>query len=194
MKEFNTDIRDNIYRTNIFSCDLIELHLATPKYLCNGGYDIAVDTPTAPDGGINTYTAQGDFIGFSTIAEDFDVKVGKLSVYLSGVTSLINDFVDQEVAGRRVTVYRCFLDITDGSVVGTPVLLFDGQIQGVSISETSRTCSITVDVSSLFADFERIAGRMTNNESNWLFQGQRYDTTFEKTGMLRHTEVKWGRL
>lgn len=196
MKDFisDLDLRDEIYRQNVFSCDLVELHLPTTRYFCNGGYDIAVDTVTAPNGGVNVYTAQGDFIGFSTVSEDFDVKVGKLSIYLSGVTDIISDFIDTDVVGLRAVIYRCFLDLNTGLVVGTPIMLFDGQIQSVSLVESDRTCSVTIDCSSLFADFERLAGRMTNNESNWLYQGVRYDTTFEKAGMLKNTEIKWGRL
>lgn len=196
MKDFisDLDLRDEIYRQNIFSCDLVELHLDTPRYFCNGGYDIAVDTATAPNSGVNTYTAQGDFVGFSNVSEDFDIKIGKLSIYLSGLTNIKDDFIDRETVGKRVCIYRCFLELTQGSVVGTPVLLFDGQIQTVTVVESQRTCGVTIDCSSLFADFERLAGRMTNNESNWLYQGVRYDTTFEKAGMLKNTEIKWGRV
>ena len=62
------------------------------------------------------------------------------------------------------------------------------------MTESARSASITLDVASIFADFERVAGRMTNNESNWFFQGRRFDTIFEKTGMLKSSEIKWGRL
>jgi hypothetical protein len=71
--------------------------------------------------------------------------------------------------------------------------LFDGQINGVTISESSRTCTIGIDCASIFADFERTSGRKTNNESNWLFQGVKYDKTFELTGVIKNTEIKWGR-
>jgi hypothetical protein len=85
------------------------------------------------------------------------------------------------------------MDITTGSIVDRPFLLFDGQINNVSISESSKTCSISIDCASIFADFERSAGRKTNNESNWLYQGVKYDKCFEASGLLKNTEVKWGR-
>ena len=187
-------LRDAVYSPNIFSVDLVELHLSTPLYLCSGPYDIAVDTATAPNAGVNTYTAQGEFIAFSGISEDFDVKVGKLSVTISGVTGLTEVFTNPNVTAKRVTLYRCFLNLTTGAVIGSPVNLFDGIINNVSITETDRSCSITVDCASLFADFERTAGRKTNNDANWAFQGFKFDTSFEKAGVLKNTEVKWGRV
>jgi hypothetical protein len=49
--------------------DLVELRIPSGTlYLTTGGVDLT-------HGG-NTYTAQGDFMGFSTMSEDFDVKVG----------------------------------------------------------------------------------------------------------------------
>jgi hypothetical protein len=51
-----------------------------------------------------------------------------------------------------------------------------------------------VDCSTLFADFERTAGRKTNSGSNWLYQGTTSDTAFEKSGFVGNTEFLWGRL
>jgi hypothetical protein len=53
---------------------------------------------------------------------------------------------------------------------------------------------VSIDCSSIFADFERTAGRKTNNESNWLMQGVKYDTSLEKSGIVANSEYKWGRL
>jgi hypothetical protein len=78
--------------------------------------------------------------------------------------------------------------------VNAPVLLFDGNIYNVAITESANSCQINVDCSSLFADFERTAGRKTNNWSNWLYQGIQYDTSMEKSGYVGNSEFKWGKL
>jgi hypothetical protein len=194
MQSYSQNIRDQIYRPNVFSVDLIELHLISgAQYLCSGPYNISVDTDTAPNAGVNVYTAQGSFIQFGGISEDFDVKVGKLSIGLSGLTGLVSVFTDNTVTARRVVLYRCFLDLNTGAVVDSPIMLFDGQINNVSISEAARTASITIDCASLFADFERQSGRKTNNDANWAFQGVKYDTTFEKSGIVKNSDLLWGR-
>lgn len=198
MKSFYTDsaLRSEYYRDHCFAVDLVYIGLANSNNvidsssvlrLCTGGIDVVWNT--------DTYTAQGDFLGFSGMSEDFDVKVGKFTIYISGLgTGYISKFTATEVEGKRVTVYKAFLNLNTLEIVSTPILMFDGTIYNVAITEASRSCQINIDCSSLFADFERTAGRKTNNWSNWLYQGQQYDTAFEKSGYVGNSEFKWGRL
>lgn len=207
MKSFSaTANRDEYYRDHTIAVDCVELHLKDNSganqtlYLCDGGFDITFDSPTAPNSGNNTYAAQGNFIGFSGMSEDMDVKVGKFTITLSALgNDYVTRFLNYEVEGRRVCIYKAFLSFgptgTDPlNLVATPILMYDGTIYNFSINETANTCQISVDCSSLFADFERTNGRQSNNWSNWLFQGQQYDKCFDKTGWVGQTEVKWGRL
>jgi hypothetical protein len=200
-----TDNRSEYYRDHSISVDCVELHLkntsgaSDPIYLCSGGADLVFDSGTAPTPGTNIYQAQGDFIGFSALTEDFDVKVGKFSVYLSGISNgYVNKMINYEIEGKRVVIYKAFLGFGPNGtspldLVAPPILMFDGVIYNFSVQETERSCQISIDCSSLFADFERSNGRKTNNWSNWLFQGARSDSCFEKAGWVGQTEFKWGR-
>lgn len=191
----NNQVRTEFYRENFIAVDLVELHLNSPLYLASGGINISYDSATAPAAGTNTYTAQGDFMGFSSLNEDFDVRVGKFTIYLSAVgNSYVNRFIDQDYEGKRVVVYKAFLNYYDLSIVGTPIMLFDGQIYNAAITEKSNSCQINVDCASLFADFERTAGRKTNTNSNWFYQGISYDTSMDKSGIVGQSEFKWGKL
>lgn len=207
MKDFSaTANRDEYYRDHTISVDCVELHLKTtagasiPLYLCSGGFDLEFDSPTAPTSGTNTYTAQGNFLGFSPLTEDFDVKVGKFSIYLSGVgNDYVSSLINNEIEGKRVCVYKAFLNFGSSgtgplALAAAPILMFDGIIYNYAVSETNKSCQINIDCSSLFADFERTNGRKTNNWSNWLFQGTKSDYAFEKAGWVGQTEFKWGRL
>ena len=210
MKGYSNDIKNQFYSSRFLAVDLVELHLtdinhqSAPKYFCNGGFNISFDSTTAPTAGVNTYTAQGDFLGFSTVEEDFDVKVGKFSIYLSALNStLVSDFVYQDpttgaridLEGRRVVIYKAFLDYGNNcAIVGTPIVIFDGQIYNISVVESASSAQLTIECATLFADFERIAGRRTNNGSNWLYQGNTYDTAFNQSGFVGQTEYKWGKL
>lgn len=193
--------RNAFYSDSFFSVDLVELHLKDEtganmaRYYCNGGYDIEWDSTTAPTAGTITYASQGDFIGFAGMEENFDVRVGKFSIYLSGLTfDTLSRFINYETEGSRVVVWKAFLSKTTGQILDTPIMMFDGQIYSFNINEGAKTCSINVECSSIFADFERSTARRTNNESNWLFQGVKYDTALEKSGIVANTEYKWGRL
>ncbi len=194
MKTFPTTTRDEFYRDKFICVDLLEMYLTDAVgdpaylYLCSGGFDISFNS--------NTYTAQGDFIGFSTVPEEFDVKVGKFSIYLSGLGSgMVDRFIDKDFEGKRVVIRKAFLDFDPMNldIINSPIIIFDGQIHNVSITETQNSASINVECSTLFADFERTAGRKTNNGSNWLYQGTNYDVAFEKSGFVGQSEFKWGR-
>jgi hypothetical protein len=207
MKAFaSTANKDEYYRDHTISVDCVELHLKTPAgandtlYLCNGGFDISFDSDTAPEAGANTYLAQGNFIGFGGMSEDMEVKVGKFTISLSGISNgLVTKFINYEVEGARVVIYKAFgtFGVSGAgplALVAAPIMMYDGTIFNFSIQETANTCQLSVDCSSLFADFERSNGRKTNNWSNWLFQGVQYDKAFVKSGWVGETEIKWGRV
>ena len=206
MKSFaSTANKDEYYRDHTISVDCVELHLKTTTgandtlYLCNGGFDVSFDSATAPEAGVNTYLAQGNFIGFGGMSEEMEVKVGKFTVTLSGISNdYVTKFINYEVEGARVVIYKAFLNFGAAgtsplALVAAPIMMYDGTIYNFSIQETANTCQLSVDCSSLFADFERTNGRKTNNWSNWLFQGVQYDKAFEKSGWVGQTEFKWGR-
>jgi hypothetical protein len=206
MKSFANSLnRDEYYRDHTIAIDCVELHLKTrtgasdPIYLSSGGADLAFDSPTAPNAGTNTYAAQGNFIGFSPLTEDFDVKVGKFSIYLSGLSNgYVSKMINYEIEGKRVVIYKAFLGFGNTGtsplgLVAAPILMFDGVIYNFAVQESDSSCQITIDCSSLFADFEKSVGRKTNNWSNWFYQGNNSDKCFEKAGWVGQTEFKWGR-
>lgn len=201
MKTFETAIRDQIYNDSFVAVDLLEIHLKDtagtniPYYLTNSNFSISYDSPTAPNSGSNTYTATGEFITYSTVSEEFDVKVGKFTITLSCIDNdYVTKFTTNEVEGKRVVIYKAFLDYNTMEVIPNPVLLFDGIIMNVTLNESAATCTLSLDCSTLFSDYERTNGRKTNNTSNWLFQGETTDTSMEKSGFAGNTEYKWGRV
>ena len=195
-------VRDSFYRENFFAVDVVYIGLpdetgtiteSSVLRLCNGGINVVV--PDASN--VNrTYTAQGDFIGFSTITEEFDVKVGKFTISLSGLSSgMVDRFLGKDFEGAQVQVGKAFLDYDTLQPIENKVyIMFDGIVYNVSITESAVTCTISVDCSTLWADFDRKNGRMTNNNSNWVFQlGNKSDTCFSKASTVGTQEFKWGR-
>lgn len=202
MKSFsqNSALRDEYYRDNKFAVDLIEIHLKNsngqnaPLYLATGMLDIEYDSPTAPTSGVITYSAQGQFMGMTAINEQFDVVLGKMTITLSGLApGYISRFIGAEPEGKPVYIYKTFLDLNTLQIVEEPILMYSGETYNVIIQESKETCSIGVEVASIFADFDRRNGRATNDWSNWNFQGDTYDTCMEKAGFVGNTEFLWGR-
>jgi hypothetical protein len=207
MKTFPTLLRDEFYRENFFAVDVVYIALpdstgavtqSSVLRLCNGGIDIVLpDLNNVP----RTYTAQGDFIGFSTVTEEFDVKLGKFSIYLSGLTSgLVNRFTGGpnsrgiDFEGVQVQIAKVFLNYDTLQPISNPYIMFSGVVYNASVTESNVTCQITVDCATLWADFDRNNGRKTDNNSNWLFQlGNKSDTSMSKSGTVGQQEYKWGR-
>jgi hypothetical protein len=197
MKQIDNSLREEFFRQNFIAIDLVDLVLAqNPLYLCSGGRNIEFSG--------REYNAQGNFIGFGGLTEDFDVRVGKFTISLSAVgNDYISRFVDTQdnqntktdYEGRRVIVRKAFLNYNTGAIIHTPLIIFDGIIFNVSVTETATSCAIAVECASLFSDFERLSGRRTNNQSNWLFQnGYTDDLSFEQSGIVQSSEYKWGRV
>jgi hypothetical protein len=157
----------------------------------SGGIDVKV---TEADNVQRTYTAQGDFLGFSTVSEEFDVKLGKFSISLSGVTTgMVDKFLGKDFEGSPVEITRALLDYQTLAVLGF-IKIFDGYIYNVSITENAITCSIEISCATLWSDFDRIAGRKTNNHSNWHYQGgDSSDRAFDKTAIVGNTQFNWGK-
>lgn len=187
-------IREEYSRDHQFAVDLIRMFLkdangnTVEEYLCTGMIDLTYNG--------NVYTAQGEFLGYSAIQEDYDVKVGKITISLSGVD---NDFASRfsniDQVGSEIRVGKVFLDLNTLDVISDyAIVMYIGEIYNVSIQENAETCTVNVECASVFADFDRTAGRRTNDWSNWYFQGTRYDTAMEKAGFVGNTEFLWGRI
>lgn len=187
------DIRNEYSRDHNFAVDLISLAVKDSSgnpdtiRLCSGMIDIEYQS--------NTYTAQGEFLGYSAIKEDYDVKVGRVTVTLSGLdNNFISKFTTVDQVGAEVVVSKVFLDLNSLDVVSNyAIIMYKGEIVNTSIQESAETATINIESASVFADFERLAGRKTTDWSNWYFQSTQYDTAFEKAGFVGNTEFLWGR-
>jgi hypothetical protein len=201
MYVISNTLRDEFYRANFFSQELVYIGLrdgsgnqsitsTAALRLATGGINVPI---TEVDSVTRTYLAQGDFLGFSTVTEEFDVKLGKTSFTLSGANlTMVNNFLNKDFEGSPVQITRVFLNYDDLTPLGSMVV-FDGYIYNVSIAESQVTCQITVDCATLWADFDRRAGRMTDNNSNWRFLRDTSDRSFDKTAIIGNKEFLWGK-
>ena len=83
---------------------------------------------------------------------------------------------------KNVTIRRAFIDSSSQLLVGDSggdlsLILFKGTVSGYQVQNDQVTATITLEISSQFADFRRIHGRRTN-EANY----RNLTTTFTTTG------------
>lgn len=173
------------------TADLVEIHLSTAVYFTNTFLDLAYDSATAPDAGSNNYIAQGQFLGIGNVQESKDLKVGSMSLAFTAVDYTTLAYVlNNEYIDRRVVLYRAVLD-ENYAIDSTKVFqYFDGRIKDFGISESPTTATLAFNVGSQFADYDKIAGRRTNTDSQARFFSG--DVGFEFAPQIQ-TDIKWGR-
>jgi hypothetical protein len=190
-RQLDSTLETKLGSREIFAADLIELHLATPLYFTSTNIDIDYDSNTAPDSGVNTYLAQGQFLYYGNIVESSDLRVGQVDLTFTAVdTTTVALLINNNYMNKRVVIYRAVLD-ADYSFTSSDVFtVFDGTIMNYSIKESDGTATVTMTVSSQFADFERTNGRKTNPASQQVHfptdKGMDFSTQIVK-------DIKWGR-
>jgi len=119
--------------------------------------------------GGKTYIAAGEFLGFSEISDDLEVKDNALDIQLSGVNATFTAVVlGESVEGSLVEVYRGYYDEDTGALFDTPFLRWSGRVNNYSINddysfETEDAIAITVSCKSLLSTMlSRQSGRFTS--------------------------------
>ncbi len=141
----------------------------------------------------NTYLATGNFLKLSGISEEIGLKVGAVSITLSGVNQAnIAIALSEDYTDRQVKIYRGFLS-EEHLVIANPVLMFDGRIDSFSLSEDieSGNSALTWTVPSHWADFEKRSGRRCNIEDQQLHFPD--DKGFDFASEIVK-DLKWGRV
>jgi len=191
VKNIGADLARRLGDKQVFVADLIELHFATPLYFTTTNIDLAYDSPTAPESGVQNYLAQGLFLNYGDIIESSDVRVNTLELQFTAVDAtmvavlLNNDYID-----KRVVLYRAVLN-EDYSFTNEDIYtIFDGRITGWNIREDTKTANVTLSIASQFADFNRTNGRRTNPASQNLHfpndRGMDFSPQIVK-------DIRWGR-
>jgi hypothetical protein len=89
---------------------------------------------------------------------------------------------------KPANLYRGFLDDT-GTLIADPFLLFEGRIANFSLEENATTSSINIIIASHWADFEKVQGRRTSeNSQKLLFSTDKGMEFASQTSQ----KIKWG--
>jgi hypothetical protein len=139
--------------------------------------------------GGNTYTASSLFLGSSEVQETADVSVNNLTLKFSGAdTTIISLLLNNNYMNKEAKVYRGFLDDSQ-TLITDPFLLFNGRISTFTLEENANTSSVTITISSHWADFEKTSGRRTAENSQKLYFTNDKGMEFASKTAQR---IKWG--
>lgn len=183
---------------------LAELHFNDDNlsniYLTDNFYDISWDSPTAPDSGANTYDAVGSLLQFSSVTETTEIKVNTINISLSGVDNtnngIISDILHYPIINKRICIHRSF-GVDSTTDYTQTFQIFDGLVKNFSASEQDNTATISISVSTHWADFEKKNGRITNSTTQQATQRYGSTATFSGDRGFEYSsamiaDIQWG--
>ena len=151
----------------------------------DAGVDV-VDTSQSPSA---TYKPSPAILEAGDIVETAEPRANTLTLTLDAVSpAMVGALLSQPVTGWTVVVRGAALDAA-GAVIGDPLLRFAGFGSGWGLRAGGAAPRIALEVSSHWAAWQVVRGRLTNSESQQaLFSG---DLGFDSAG-LESGDLKWG--
>lgn len=181
-RPINSSVITELAKDNFRLCHLVHFALSSDIYITDYGHDLSY--------GGNTYLASDSLLAIASPQETQELRVGQINVTLSAAEqSFVSIFLNQNWINREATISRAVISAS-GTVIGAPIVVFNGQITQFQIDEGGDKSDVTVALASHWADFDKKAGRFTNNNSQqYFFDG---DLGFEYAANTVK-DLKWGR-
>jgi hypothetical protein len=161
---------------------IVSIDFSQTVYLTDYGHDITYSG--------NNYNSSSHLLELSQVNETSDAQIGTFTINLSGVEqSFVATLLSENYIDREVIISRVILDSV-GAIIGDPIALYNGRIDGFSIKDDTKTSQINLSVASHWSDFEKESGRRTNHNGQQIhFAG---DKGFEFAANTVK-DIKWGR-
>tara|TARA_R110000772_G_scaffold32978_6_gene80448 strand:+ start:114 stop:764 length:651 start_codon:yes stop_codon:yes gene_type:complete len=174
--------------------------IVRPIYLV----DLEFSSPTVPNGSVflwsgtgnltfdsNVYLGVGSLLNIGSIQETSDLTANGAVVTLSGIQqSLLSIARDEPYQGRPLTIRLGAFDGAGGLVV-SPVIMFSGFMDVMTISDSGDTSTISVSAENKLIAFQRTAVRRYTAEDQKIDHPT--DKGFEFVAKIQEKEIVWGR-
>jgi len=156
---------------------LVHIDFATPVYLTDYHHNL-------PYGG-DTYGVSGHLLDIGNVSESHELDVGEIDITFSGKDqSYIALLLSENYVGRDVNITNVVVSDA-GAVIG-----HCGEYKGTVSGFAIQGDNVLLTVTSHWADFERVTGRRSNDNS----QQSHYpgDTSASRCSQIVK-DIKWGR-
>ena len=140
----------------------------------------------------DTYTGAGALGSVSLIEESSSLKATGVVLTLSGVDSaIIAIALGEHYQGRTVQMWLGFLD-TDHSLVVDPLLMFQGRMDLMQVTDHGETATVSVTAESRAIDLQRANKVLfySDQSQQSLFAGDKF---FEFVPEMQEKVIVWGR-
>ena len=181
-RAIHADTIAELAKDSFITAHLVKIDFETAIYLTESPLNISYSG--------DTYQSSSALKGISSVTETSEVQVGSVGVTLSGVSQeYISILLSQSYIDRQITIQRVLLN-DDYSIIGSPILIYDGRVQSFAITDSNDSSTIVITASSHWADFQKKSGRRTNHNSQSMFFSG--DKGFEFAPNTAR-DLKWGR-
>ena len=185
-RNLTTAVKNELATNDIRPVHLIHIGFSSPVYLTDCSFELT----SSVSGTSRTYSASDFILGVSNFTEEVDITKSTLNIGLSGADqTFISTVLNEPVINDEVIVYRGLLD-NNNALIDDPFLLYKGNIENFSISETGKDSQVNLTIVSHWADFDKKNGRKTNNTSQQRFFSTDVGMDFASQTVL---DIKWGR-
>jgi hypothetical protein len=139
----------------------------------------------------NTYLGAGDLLSIGAIQETAELTANGATVTLGGIKqSLLTLARDEPYQGRPLIIRLGAFD-GNGDLISSPVILFSGFMDIMTIADSGDTSTITVTVENKLIAFQRTAVRRYTAEDQKIEHPT--DKGFEFVAKIQEKEIIWGR-
>jgi hypothetical protein len=139
----------------------------------------------------NTYLGAGDLLSIGAIQETAELTANGATITLGGIKeSLLTLARDEPYQGRPLIIRLGAFD-GNGDLIASPVILFSGFMDIMTIADSGDTSTITVTVENKLIAFQRTAVRRYTAEDQKIEHPT--DKGFEFVAKIQEKEIIWGR-
>lgn len=139
----------------------------------------------------NTYLGAGDLLSIGAIQETAELTANGATITLGGIKqSLLTLARDEPYQGRPLIIRLGAFD-ENGDLIASPVILFSGFMDIMTIADSGDTSTITVTVENKLIAFQRTAVRRYTAEDQKIEHPT--DKGFEFVAKIQEKEIIWGR-
>ena len=189
-REFSSVQNSHLAGDELISYTLIDIGVngASDLYYTDGPYDVTYNS--------QSYSAQGNFLGISETQETADLQITSINIVLSALDlTTVQTLAKSNQINQNVTVRRVFFNPETETLIGDSagdqaITLFKGKIAGYRIQDTDDTATLTIEVTSQFANFDRKNGRRTNLVSFQREFATDFGMEYSHDSLL---DIKWGK-
>ena len=185
-RALTTAVKNELATNDIRPIHLITIGFSSPVNITDCSFPLT----SSVSGSSVTYASSSFVMGISNFSEEVDITKTTLNLGLSGADqTFISTVLNENITNDEVKIFRGFLQDTN-VLFSDPFLLYNGQIDNFSISESDTDSLVNLSIVSHWADFEKRSGRKTNNISQQRFFSTDVGMDFSSQTVQ---DIKWGR-